>query len=83
MPFEKGPSMHVVRVDRRGKPMCFPEREDLCPLLRSFADHIREPYRVFLERSRTFDPPINAEYPHLLASLRSAVCMWPYARIVP
>jgi len=44
-----------------------------------FTDHIREPYRVFLECPRSFDAPINAEYSHLPLLLRSAICMWPYA----
>src|SRR3989344_6543731 len=59
--------------------MCLPEREYSRSPLGFFADHIREPYRVFLCRPRPFDAPINAEYAHLLLELRSAICMWPYA----
>jgi len=60
--------LHPVCLFGRGKTVRFPEADNLRPLLRLFADHIREPYRVFLCCPRTFDAPINVGYPHAPSS---------------
>jgi hypothetical protein len=57
--------LHAVRLFDRGEPVCFPKPDNLCPLLCFFGHHIREPYRVFLCRSRTFDSSIYAENAHV------------------